>query len=143
MTIGSIKVTKKRLVFLIIFAAALLAAVVLACSVPADGDVATPEGRIAYLSRLGWEADPASEEREAVLLPREFGDVLTEYNRLQRSQGFDLTLYAGMDCLRYTYRLTNYPGCADAVAQLFIRGSRVIGGDIHSPALDGFMHSLK
>ena len=44
----------------------------------------------------------------------------------------------------YTYRVTNYAGTSDTVlAQLFVYRNRVIGGDIHATAMDGFMHGLR
>lgn len=144
MTIKLPKLTKRFAVWIIVAAAALLACIVLACSAPADGDVTTTAGRVEYLARLGWEADADSEEVEAVILPRDFSGVMGEYNDLQLEQGFDMSAYAGMDCYRYSYLLLNYPnGDTRVYAQLFVCGTRVIGGDIHSAALDGFMHSLK
>ena len=48
-----------------------------------------------------------------------------------------------MDCTTYTYRIMNYPGTGDTVlAQLYIYKNRVVAGDIHSTALDGFMHGI-
>lgn len=144
MVIGGRTLNKRTAIFVIIAAAALLTAIILAFALPPEADAATTRGRVEYLAALGWEVDPQSEQREAILLPREFGEVLAEYNELQKSQGFDLSQYAGTDCLRYTYRVLNYPNSGETVlAQLFIRGSKVIAGDIHSTAMDGFMHSLR
>ena len=58
---------------------------------------------------------------------------------------FDSTsaTYAGETCTAYTYRVMNYEGSTDTVlAQLFVYRNRVIGGDIHATAMDGFMHGL-
>jgi hypothetical protein len=138
------KFTKKTAVLLILVSAVILAAIVIACSEPADGDISTTEGRVAYLAALGWEVDPASEEHQVIVLPREFGGVMEQYNDMQLSQGYDLTEYAGLECMLYTYKVINYPnGDPNVTAQLFVFGTRVIGGDIHSAALDGFMHGIK
>lgn len=144
MVVATMKFTKKTAVFLILGVAVLLAAVVLICSSPADGDISSREGRVAYLQKLGWEVDPDSEEKQVIVLPREFDSVIGEYNKMQIEQGFDLSQYAGLECTRYTYRVTNYPnGDEDVLAQLFVFGTRVIGGDIHSTKLQGFMHGIK
>ena len=46
--------------------------------------------------------------------------------------------------IAYTYRVTNYECSTDTVlAQLFVYRNRVIGGDIHATAMDGFMHGLR
>jgi len=40
--------------------------------------------------------------------------------------------------------VTTYAGTSDPVlAQLFVSRTRVIGGDIHATATDGFMHGLR
>ncbi|NCB50762.1 MAG: DUF4830 domain-containing protein [Clostridia bacterium] len=144
MMICKFKLNRKTAVIAIVLAAIFLAGIVLVCSEPASGDIGTTEGRVSYLSELGWEVDPETEQREVIILPREFGDVMLEYNEMQRGQGFDLSLYAGMECERYAYSVINYPnGDPKVLAQIFICGTRVIGGDIHSTAMDGFMHGIK
>jgi len=93
-------------------------------------NVTTTEGRITYLRALGWEADPATETAQEIVLPRTFDGVFGDYNALQKQQGFDLSIYAGETCSVYTYRVTNYAGTSDTVlAQLFVYCNRVIGGD--------------
>ena len=107
-------------------------------------NVTTTDGRIAYLQALGWEADPATETAQEIVIPRVFSGVFSDYNALQKQQGFDLSTYAGETCTAYTYRVTNYEGSTDTVlAQLFVYRNRVIGGDIHATAMDGFMHGLR
>ena len=92
----------------------------------------------------GWEADPATETAQEIVLPRTLDGVFGDYNALQKQQGFDLSIYAGETCSVYTYRVTNYAGTSDTVlAQLFVYRNRVIGGDIHATAMDGFMHGLR
>ena len=61
-------------------------------------NVTTTEGRITYLRALGWEADPATETAQEIVLPRTFDGVFGDYNALQKQQGFDLSIYAGETC---------------------------------------------
>ena len=69
--------------------------------------------------------------------------IRDRYNELQKQQGFDLSQYCGEVCESYTYMLNSYPsGETGVIAQLFIYKGRVIGGDIHSASLGGFMHGL-
>lgn len=138
-----LKLTKKNAIFMIIAAAALLAIIVLICSEPRS-ELETAEGRAEYLSKLGWEVDVSSETSQETVMPRTFDGVMKEYCDLQTQQGFKLERYAGMSCQIYCYSVTNYPnGDTNVIAQLIICEGSVIGGDIHSPALDGFMHGLK
>ena len=107
-------------------------------------DCSTREGRLAFLSRLGWEVLAESETHESCLLPAELPEMLEEYNIMQRAQGYDLNRHLGERCDIYTYTITNYPQSGQVVlATLYVQGPRVIAGDVHSTALDGFMHGLK
>mgnify|MGYP000830379719 CR=1 FL=1 len=137
-----------RLILLLIALAVVLTLLVIWRSndgvLSAHYNVTTTEGRITYLRALGWEADPATETAQEIVLPRTFDGVFGDYNALQKQQGFDLSIYAGETCSVYTYRVTNYAGTSDTVlAQLFVYRNRVIGGDIHATAMDGFMHGLR
>lgn len=142
-----LRLTPRRAAAIILLTAVALAALVLVCSgkgiLSAHYNVTATEGRVAYLAALGWEVDAQSEQAQDVVLPRVFDGVFADYNQLQRAQGFDLSAYAGLDCTVYSYRVTNYTGCDDTVlAQLYIYKNRVVAGDIHSTALDGFMHGI-
>ena len=77
----------------------------------ADGRIAagTNEERIAYLLSLGWEVEPAPVLEQEITLPKEFPEVLQNYNEMQRQQGFDLQDYTGKKVILYTYRITNHP----------------------------------
>ena len=147
MYVMTMKFSKKKAVMLLIVLAVILAAIVIIAGASGDGDMGilkTNEDRVAYLAQLGWQVEPDCLEEQAVVIPREFSDIFNEYNKLQQQQGFDLTAYKGLEVQRYTYRVTNYPNTVDEVeAELYIRNGTVIGGDIHSTALDGFIHGLK
>ena len=128
-----------------------MAAAIIVLTAPGSGfglteiiNVSDSEGREKYLAELGWEVDPSSETEKSILLPKEFDGVLSDYNELQKLQGFDLWDYRGLECRQFEYVVTNYSGCDDTVyVTLFVRGSRVIGGDIHTARIDGFMHGIK
>lgn len=148
MKLKSFHWTRRTVVFALIGLAMLLALAVIWRSnggvLSAHYNVTTTDGRIAYLQALGWEADPATETMQEIVIPRVFSGVFGDYNALQKQQGFDLSTYAGETCTAYTYRVTNYAGSTDTVlAQLFIYRNRVIGGYIHATAMDGFMHGLR
>jgi len=145
------KLSKKSAAAILIAVGAILAALVMIRTLPGSGfglteviNVSDAEGRIKYLSRLGWDIDAQSERVTEIVLPKEFGESLMLYNDMQRLQGFDLWEYRGMDCTQYEYIVTNYSGCEDTVyVTLFVRRGRVIAGDIHSAKLDGFMHGIR
>lgn len=104
----------------------------------------TTEKRVEYLSSCGWEADPATEQVQDILIPVHFSPVYESYNQLQRQQGWDLADYAGKNCTLYTYAVTNYPDKEQVVlADLYVYKNQIIGGDVHSTDLGGFMIGLK
>ena len=147
----SLKLTKKRAVALLLFLGVILSAAVVLCSSPrsllSTGDmldVSQTKGREKYLASYGWEIDPDSEEERNVLLPKSFEGAVGEYADMQTRQGYDFASYAGLECRQYTYTVNNYEGCGGTVyATLYIKGTRVIGGDIHSADIGGFMHGIR
>ena len=51
----------------------------------------TEDERLEYLRSLGWEPCCSHMDEKSILLPKEFPDVLKNYNEIQLAQGFDLT----------------------------------------------------
>lgn len=106
--------------------------------------VSSAEDRINFLLDCGWETDPNSETIQDIHIPERFTAVYENYNDLQISQGYDLTDYAGRDCTLYSYTVLNYPDENQTViADLYVYKNRIIGGDVHSTNLNGFMIALK
>ena len=106
-------------------------------------DLSTSEGRRQYLSGLGWELDPESEECRQVRIPKELDEVLSRYNELQLEQGHDLEKHLGESCEQYSFTVLNYPDTEETVRiTLYIQGKELIACDLHSTAFDGFMRSL-
>lgn len=106
---------------------------------------ATAEERIAYLSQFGWSVEDDPVEVSEVIIPETFDDTYTQYNELQKAQGYDLTVYAGKRVKRWIYRVTNYPGfenCDCIQATLLVFDGQIIGGDVCSTEIDGFMHGF-
>ncbi len=68
---------------------------------------------------------------------------IAEAVKMQLKQGFDLNKHLGQSCRQYCYDITNY-GDADGrvIASLYIQDGILIAGDIHSTAVNGFMHGL-
>ncbi len=102
------------------------------------------EERIAYLTSFGWEAEQPAAQSAEVLIPNEFNETMEKYNDLQKKQGFDLEKFKGQRVKRYTYKIINYPDEAqgDVAANIYVANGKIIGGDISSTQLDGFMHGF-
>lgn len=111
---------------------------------PRGRNAVNREDRIGFLASLGWEVEPDAEEADSVLIPDCGTGAMAEYNELMKRGGYDLSPYAGKKVERYSYVLSNYPGCEDTVyLTLYVSRGRVIGGDIHTASLNGFMHELR
>lgn len=142
----SVKANKKR-----ILAFLLLAVIVVgACLFLRGGPEAeqkeilggTEEQRVAFLQSFGWQVEPQAAETREVMIPAEFSDVYTAYNAMQKAQGFDLEPYAGESCTQYLYKVENYPNETEVYATLLVYGEQIIGGDVASTKVDGFMHGF-
>ena len=91
----------------------------------------TNDARVKFLTDLGWEVTTSPAEASEVRIPREADEVFDRYNALQKSQGYDLTKYAGKKVMRYVYQINNFPGAKEPVyATLLVYKDRIIGGDI-------------
>ena len=88
------------------------------------------------------EASPA--EETTVTIPEEFDKILKTYNEVQKQQGLDLSKYKGKSVTRYTYEITNYPDYNGKVyVNMIVYKNRVIGGDVCSADVNGFIHGFK
>ena len=106
--------------------------------------VKSNEDRVAYLESYGWTVKEDALSVEELVIPEEFDETYSQYLELQTSQGFDLSQYCGKRVKRYTYEITNYPtGETGIQAGLLIYKNTVIGGDVLSPQLGGFIHGLE
>ena len=154
MFIYTLKFDRKKAAFAVVIAALLIIGIIL--MIGAHNKKAAAEnpgqtqtnsvsaknerGRVAYLARYGWEVETPALSEAKVVIPRTFSAVFEEYNALQKEQGFDLSRYCGTEVTMYSYRVTNEIYAGDEVlAVLYIQNGEVVGGDVHSTALDGFM----
>ena len=114
-----------------------------ASALPSPKGVRSNQDRIDYLSAYGWQVSDEPVATQELLIPEEMDDSYTEYLTLQNEQGFDLRKYAGKRVKRYTYEVLNYPtGETGVQVNLLIRKNTVVGGEVLSPRLDGFLHGL-
>ncbi|MBS5725280.1 MAG: DUF4830 domain-containing protein [Clostridiales bacterium] len=105
--------------------------------------IKTNENRLEFLSQFGWEAGDAAVEEVEVRIPTDFDKVMNAYNEVQKAQGLDLSKYKGKTATRYTYEIRNYPDYDGTVfANIIVYKNRVIGGDICSSDVSGFIHGF-
>ena len=106
--------------------------------------IKTNEDRIAFLKQFGWNVKEDSVDSIEVVIPEQFDKVFTGYNEIQKRQGLDLSKYKGKTVTRYTYEITNYENENGKVyANVIVYRNKVIGGDICSADVGGFIHGFE
>jgi hypothetical protein len=96
-----------------------------------------------FLGQFGWTVKATPVEETDVTIPSEFDRIFTGYNNIQKQQGLDLSKYRHKTVTRYTFELTNYDDYKGKVfANVLVYRNKVIGGDICSADMTGFMHGF-
>ena len=91
------------------------------------------------MNSLGCNVEETAISSKETVIPQSFGKVYESYNSLQKSPDLTLRLFTAGEACVYTYRLADEP---NTVVNLIVANGCIIGGDISSTALDGFMLPL-
>lgn len=138
---------KKIIIALIALAGVILAAVMLfggSDETAPTAAVTTNDSRVQFLTEMGWDVSNSPVESSQVRIPKEETEVFSRYNALQKSQGYDLTQYAGKTAMRYVYKVNNFPGTTEPVyATVLVYKNQVIGGDITDTAAKGVIQGFQ
>lgn len=104
---------------------------------------ATTEERQSFLLSYGYKVKDEESDIHDVVIPYNFDATYEQYNTLQKAQGFNLKDYKGMRATEYSYEIENYDGYDGIVyGHLLVCDNEIIGGDIASAELNGFMHTF-
>ncbi len=109
----------------------------------ATSQIVDNSSRIDFIKRLGVTPDENLSEEKEIFIPEKFTDVWERYNQMQKSVGYDLSLYSGKTAKLFKYKILNFSGNSSAYVNLIVLEGKVIGGDISSAELNGFMLPLK
>lgn len=110
----------------------------------ATASLSNNDARVQFLKNFGWEVTNSPKESSQVRIPEESTEVFDRYNALQKSQGYDLSQYAGKTVMRYVYEVNNFPGATEPVyATLLIYKNQVIGGDVTNTAAKGVVQGFQ
>ena len=102
------------------------------------------DSRIGFLKSFGWEVSTSPVASGQVKIPDSSSAVYERYNSLQKSQGYDLSQYAGQTVMRYVYKITNYPGATDPVyATVLVFKDQIIGGDVTNTGSKGVVQGFR
>lgn len=147
------KLSKTKLIAAIaVLAAAVIALILLLGGGGGDSAAETSapkagsnDERVAFLATFGWSVNAEPTQAQRVTIPADESDeVFARYNKLQKSQGYDLSAYAGKEVMRYVYEVLNYPDATDPVyATVLVYDKHVIGGDVTCSAKGAPMHGFE
>ncbi|MEE1036878.1 MAG: DUF4830 domain-containing protein [Oscillospiraceae bacterium] len=151
MMVMTAKVDSKKIMLILAAIAALVLSVILLlgdgkenASPTAAGQISGNDARVQFLKDFGWDVTTSPAETSQVKIPENTTEVFDRYNNLQKSQGYDLTDYAGKTVMRYVYKINNFPGTTEPVyATLLVYKNQVIGGDVTDTAAKGQIRGFK
>lgn len=144
------RVDKKKIIMILAAAAALIAALIMLfgggddTAATAAPGMSSNDARVKFLTDFGWEVASSPTESGQVKIPAASTEVFERYNALQKSQGYDLSQFAGKTVMRYVYKIKNYPGATEPVyATLLVYKDQVIGGDVTDTAAKGVIRGFQ
>jgi hypothetical protein len=106
--------------------------------------IKTNDDRINFLKQFGWEVEAEPVKEQQVVIPGEFDKIFSAYNEIQRTQGLDLSAFKKKAVMRYTYVVKNYPNYdGEVYVNILIYRNIVIGGDVCSADINGFVHGFE
>ena len=150
MMVMTAKVNPKKVMLALAAVAALVLALILLLgggqeptqtSAPA---ASSNDQRVKFLTDFGWDVTTSPTESSQVKIPGKTSEVFERYNALQKSQGYDLSKFAGKKVMRYVYKINNYPGATEPVyATLLVYKNQIIGGDVTDTAAKGKIRGFR
>lgn len=150
MMVMTAKVNIKKIAIILAAAAGVILAIVLlfggnnGATQTGASSISSNDSRVKFLTDQGWEVSASPVESGQVRIPEEQSAVYERYNALQKSQGYDLSQYAGKTVMRYVYKVNNFPGATEPVyATLLVYKNQIIGGDITNTAAKGVVQGFK
>ena len=150
MMVMTAKVDMKKILLVLAAVAALILSVILLMGGGSQAEttsaaaVSGNDARVQFLKDFGWEVTTTPAETSQVKIPVETSEVFDRYNNLQKSQGYDLSKFAGKKVMRYVYKVNNYPGATEPVyATLLVYKNQIIGGDVTDTAAKGQIRGFK
>ena len=149
MLVMTAKINKKKIAMVLAAALVLILGIALLAGggdtqSTASTNASNNDARVAFLKSFGWEVTTSPTQSSQVRIPGEASEVFDRYNALQKSQGYDLSAYAGKTVMRYVYQIHNYPGATEPVyATVLVYKNQIIGGDVTDTAANGVVRGFK
>lgn len=90
---------------------------------------------VSFVESLGYAVDASSADFAQIKIPSKPDATLTEYNKIQKSQGFNLFKYKNKTVSRYTFLVTALPDMQtlpedEVYLTVILYKNKVVGGDV-------------
>ena len=149
MMVMTAKVNIKKVLIAVAAAVAVILALILLLGGGGDSEptaastISSNDSRVNFLKEFGWQVASSPTESSQVRIPEKQSEVFDRYNALQKSQGYDLSQYAGKTAMRYVYKINNFPGATEPVyATLLVYKNQIIGGDVTDTSAKGVVRGF-
>lgn len=155
MFVMTAKVSKTKIAAIFVLLIAIVVLLVMLAVGGANGTAApkpdaapagdTNDARLSFLAQYGWDVKADPVQTQQVTIPENTeNETFARYNELQKSQGFDLSQFAGKTATRFVYEVLNYPNANGSVlVTLFVHDGQIIGGDVTDTGPGGRLHGFK
>ncbi len=104
------------------------------------------ESVISFLQSNNIEIDVTGMNVSYIVLSDENGEVFYNYNEMQKQNGFDLSPFVGKKIQKYSGPVIKCPDCENVegvYATVLTYEDKIIGADIYSVSVNGFMRGVK
>ncbi|MBQ6815658.1 MAG: DUF4830 domain-containing protein [Clostridia bacterium] len=98
--------------------------------------------RINFIKSLGVTVSEEVFEQKEITIPQQFNKVYENYNNTQIKAGFNLKNHLGKNAVLYRYVVNSPKELNNAFVNIIVLDGEIIGGDISSVELDGYMLPL-
>ncbi|MBQ6816518.1 MAG: DUF4830 domain-containing protein, partial [Clostridia bacterium] len=98
--------------------------------------------RINFIKSLGISVNEDVFEQKEILIPQQFNKVYENYNDTQIKAGFNLKNHLGKNAVVYRYVINSPKELNNAFVNIIVLDGEIIGGDISSSELNGYMLPL-
>lgn len=143
----------KRMITVVLLAALLLILLVILLANRNTGTaietanlkLSSPEEQVRFLSSCGYTVSPEPVTTREVQIPKEFTEVYTRYNAMQKAQGFDLEKFRGKQATQYVFEVMDYAEDDDpepVYATLLLYKNKLIAAELSRGGENGFLRPL-
>lgn len=98
--------------------------------------------RINFIKSLGISVNEDVFEQKEIIIPQQFNKVYENYNNTQIKAGFNLKNHLGKKAVVYRYVINSPEELDNAFVNIIVLDGEIIGGDISSSELNGYMLPL-